>query len=182
LTTIVYNWDGQMQLTCNPGPPADAKSLALQPVPYRVVKRFVQKHHYLHYAPPGARACLGVWHGDRLVGVLMFGRPVARIEDQRYTLELTRMVLLDECPRNSESCILALAARWVRRHVPDVCRLIAYADPGRGHKGTIYRAAGWRLVGMTRSSSWTRIGRPRRDAAPGPKFKFELLLQKGRHT
>ncbi|MDH7578923.1 MAG: hypothetical protein QHH75_14165 [Bacillota bacterium] len=87
------------------------------------------------------------------------------------------MVLLDECPRNSESRIPALAVRWVRQHLPDVFRLIAYADPGRGHKGTIYRAAGWRLVGMTRSSSWTRTGRPRRDAALGSKLKFELLLQ-----
>ncbi|NPV30575.1 MAG: hypothetical protein HPY58_13205 [Firmicutes bacterium] len=111
------------------------------------------------------------------MGVLMFGRAAARLEDQWHTLELSRMVLLDECPRNSESRVLALAARWIRQHLPDIFRLIAYADPGQGHKGTIYRAVGWRLVGMTRGGSWTRTGRPRRGASPGPKLKFELLLQ-----
>lgn len=174
---VVINWDGQMQLvTSSPGPPPDAKSLEVRPVPYRVAKRFVERHHYLGYAPPGARACLDVWYGDLLVGVLMFGRPAARLEDQRRTLELTRMVLLDECSKNSESRALALAAKWVRRHMPGIRRLIAYADPRQGHKGTIYRAAGWQLIGSTRGGVWSCAGRSRRDAAPGPKLKFELLL------
>jgi len=178
LAVIVAGWDGQMQFTDESGPPPGAKSLEVRPVQFRVARRFVQIHHYLRYAPPGARACLGVWHGTRLMGVLMFGRPAARLEDQRHTLELTRMVLLDECPRNSESRALGLAARWIRRNMPEIHRLIAYADPARGHKGTIYRAAGWRYVGETEGRPWNRPGRPRRDAAPGPKLKFELILSK----
>jgi len=74
-------------------------------------------------------------------------------------------------PANSESRALALAAKWVRQNMPDIHRLIAYADPARGHAGTIYRAAGWRFIGQTEERTWNHAGRPRRDAAPGPKLQ-----------
>jgi len=175
--SVAPGWDGQLRFSgAPPGPPPSARDLEVRPVPFRAARAFAERFHYLGYAPPGARVCLGVWHGDRLVGVLMFGRPAARLEDQERTLELTRMVLLDECPRNSESRALALAARWIRRYMPEIRRLITYADPAKGHHGTVYLAAGWRLVGRTSGGRWSRSGRPRRDAAPGPKLKFEKVL------
>jgi len=174
---IVPGWDGQMCLSeMPPGPPPNARVLDVRPVPYRTARAFVEKFHYLGYTPLGAKANLGVFYGDRLVGVVMFGHPAARWEDQRHTLELFRMVLLDDCPRNSESRALGLACRWIRKHMPGIRRLIAYADPAKGHKGTVYMAAGWRYVGMTRGNKWNHPGRPRRDASPGPKLKFEKLL------
>lgn len=107
---------------------------------------------------------------------MIFTHPCARLEDQEHTLELSRMVLLDHCPRNSESRALGLAARYIRRSMPDVYRLIAYTDPAQGHKGTVYRAAGWRFVGQTEARAWTRKNRPRRDARVGAKLKFEKFL------
>lgn len=174
---LYVDWDNQLRFDFSPSPwpPRSARDLAVAPVPYRIARRFVERNHYLGYAPPGARACLGVFCGSRLAGVLVFGRPSARLEDQVGTLELTRMVLLDECPKNSESRALALAARWVKRNLPGVRRLIAYCDPGQGHRGTVYRAAGWRLAGVTKGGRWSCPARPgRRDASPGPKLKFEL--------
>lgn len=174
---LVSDWDGQMRFSdAPPGPPPSARTLTVLPVSYRTAKLFVEQHHYLGYAPPGARACLGVWYGGRLMGVLMFGRPSARLEDQHNTLELTRMVLLDECPRNSESRALALATMWIRKNMHEIRRLIAYSDPAQGHEGTVYRAVGWRLIGRTTGGRWSRSGRQRRDAAVGVKLKFELLL------
>ncbi|MBC7106845.1 MAG: hypothetical protein H5T97_13010 [Firmicutes bacterium] len=175
---VVTDWNGQLRFSDTPpGPPPDARSLEVRPVPFRIARAFVERFHYLGYAPWGARISLGVWHGDRLVGVMLFGRPSARLEDQRGTLELTRMVLLDECPRNSESRALGLAARWIRRRMPEIRRLISYADPARGHKGTVYLAAGWRFVGRTSGGRWSCPSRPgRRDASPGPKLKFEKVF------
>jgi len=177
---MVPDWNGQLCFSeTPPGPPPSARSLEVRPVPYRIARAFVERYHYLAYAPPGARICMGAWYGDRLVGVMLFGRPVARLEDQKHTLELTRMVLLDECPRNSESRALGLATRWIRGHMPEVRRLIAYADPNRGHRGTVYLAAGWKIVGKTKGGKWSCPSRPnRRDAAAGPKLKFELPLNR----
>lgn len=174
---IMPGWDGQLCFSeTPPGAPPNARVLDVRPVPYQTARAFVEKFHYLGYAPPGAKANLGVFYGDRLVGVMMFGHPAARLEDQQHTLELFRMVLMDDCPRNSESRTLSLACKWIRRYMPEIRRLIAYADPAKGHKGTVYLAAGWRFVGMTRGDKWNRPGRPRRDASPGPKRKFEKIL------
>jgi len=170
------DWSGQLFLCDHdPFPPA-ARELRVRPVDFTVARCFVRMHHYLGYAPPGARASLGVYYREHLVGVMIFTRPCARLEDQQHTLELSRMVLLDHCPRNSESRALGLAARWVKKNMPEIHRLIAYADPARGHKGTIYRAAGWRFLGETEGRPWNHAGRPRRDAAPGRKLKYELVL------
>lgn len=174
---VVPDWDGQLRFSeTPPGPPPGARSLEVRPVPCRVARAFVEKWHYLHYAPVAPRVCLGIWYADQLVGVLIFCKPAARLEDQHHTLELARMVLLGLCPRNSESRALGLAGRWIRRNMPEIKRLISYADPAQGHRGTVYLAAGWRLLGRTDGSRWTRPGRPRRDAAVGPKLKFEKVL------
>ncbi len=113
-----------------------------------------------------------------MMGVMVFGRPVARLEDQTGTLELTRMVLWPS-PKNSESRALSLAEKWLRTNAPSgIRRLIAYADSER-HTGTIYRAANWTETKRdTRrpGDGWTSRKDRIRDAG-GPKIKFERVLR-----
>lgn len=138
---------------------------------------WIAQRHYLGYAPAGARLRLAVYHNGACVGGLLFGRPSARLIDQWASLELTRMYLLDECPRNSESRCLGFAARYIKRHMPDVKQLIAYSDPSYGHLGTIYKAAGWTLSGTTAGREWHHSdGKPRRNKATGPKLKWIKML------
>lgn len=62
------------------------------------------------------------------------------------------MWLSDErCARNSESRVLSIACRvWVRRLAPHVRQIVSYSDVEKmGHKGTIYKAAGFTYMGMT---------------------------------
>lgn len=63
------------------------------------------------------------------------GKPQAFVWDA-----YTRYARCPGCGISTDDA-LGLAARWVRRNMRDIRRLIAYADPARGHKGTIYRAA-----------------------------------------
>lgn len=162
-----------------PAPPAPPSAKALE---YRLLATrktaqvFIRRHHYLHSTPAGDRLRIGVYYAGVLVGVMMFGRPVARCEDQVTTLELTRMVLLDSCPRNSESRSLGQAVRIIRQAMPTIRRLIAYADPEQGHAGTIYKAAGWRCMGLRGGNAkWSN--RPGRSGGTGkPKIKFEKLI------
>ncbi|MGQ9498206.1 MAG: XF1762 family protein [Desulfotomaculales bacterium] len=172
------DWSGQLFFCDHDPRPAAARELYVRPVPYGVARRFVETHHYLRYAPFGAKISLGVYYREHLVGVMMFTHPCARFEDQEHTLELSRMVLLDCCPRNSESRSLGLAARWVKRNMPQIRRMVTYADPAQGHRGTIYRAAGWRFLGNTEGRPWSHSRRVRRDAAVGRKLKFELILHR----
>ncbi len=154
----------------------DALPDRVEKIPFRVARRFVTAHHYLSYAPPGCKFSLGVFSGRHLIGVMIFGRPVSRYEDDGSTLELTRMVLLDS-PKNSESRSLSLAEKWIKRHTI-YRRLIAYSDVSQGHNGTIYRAANWRCLGFAPGGGlpWNLTRHNRRGSIGGKKLKFERIL------
>lgn len=144
---------------------------------YRTAKRFISQYHYLGYAPPGCRFALGVFVGRTLVGVMIFGRPVARLEDQDTTLELTRMALIPNTPKNSCSKALSLAEKWIKQNHPEFTRLIAYSDTEQEHKGTIYKAANWKETGKTQGHSWSCPSRRRdRGQIGGDKLKFERVF------
>ena len=104
----------------------------------------------------------------------MWGRPVARMEDQEKTLELTRFWTADYTPKNTESYVLGKMMRILREKGYD--RLIAYSSIGEEHEGTIYKATNWEQVKKTdRNSSWeNREGRKDRDKSS--KIKFEKML------
>ncbi len=147
----------------------------VKPVSWRTARRIVETNHYLGYAPPRHKFSLGIYVDDELVGVMIFGRPIARMEQQEGTLELTRMVLFDS-PKNSESRSLGLAERWIKSNRLER-RLIAYSDTAQGHYGTIYRAANWKLIKDVQVGNWMREGRNRRGVIGGNKLKFERLLK-----
>lgn len=146
----------------------------VKPISRKIAHNFILIHHYLHYSPASDKFRLGVYSNDNLFGVMIFGRPTARLEDQEDTLELTRMCLLPSS-KNSESRALSLAEKWIKKNMP-VKRLIAYADSSR-HQGKIYLAANWvEILRHDKKQTWDRPNRKRRQDTGGPKIKFERLL------
>jgi hypothetical protein len=104
----------------------------------------------------------------RVVGVVTVGRPVARMLDNGYTLEVTRCCT-DGTPH---ACSKLYAAAWRATRALGYRRLITYTlaeEPG-----TSLTAAGWRVVGQTSGGSWSCPSRPRVDLAPlGQKKLWE---------
>ncbi len=82
-------------------------------IPYKVARMIIKQNHYLGYAPCGCKFCLGIYVDSELIGVMIWGHPIARMEEQDNTLELTRMFLFDS-PKNSESKALSLAEKWIK--------------------------------------------------------------------
>lgn len=144
-------------------------------IPFRTARRIIEQNHYLGYAPCGCKFCLGIFADSEFVGVMIWGHPIARMEEQENTLELTRMFLFDS-PKNSESRALSLAEKWIKANRPEK-RMIAYSDTAEGHRGTIYRAANWQLVAEVRAETWIREGRDRRGTIGGKKLKFERCIK-----
>jgi len=72
-------------------------------------------------------------------------------------LVLTRFWLDDELSRNSESRVLGLTLRNLRRYT-DIKFLVTYADPAAGHPGVIYQASNWLYVGLSSSTPLYDIG------------------------
>ena len=137
-----------------------AKSIRLKPIDARAGQSFIRRHHYSGKVAKAQWLYLGVHDGERLIGCLTFGRPIdirkaMHVLDSAHwdsILELGRMTMIDRTPRNVESRALAVAIREIRRRYPHYELVQTYADGAQCGDGTIYRAAGFDLVGIKRNN------------------------------
>ena len=117
------------------------------------VKDFLKNNHYTKSFPVAPQFCFVLLDGTRLVGVALFSN-FARQQAAAYYLdylELSRLCLLDEAPRNSESYFIAQTLRYLKRYTK-ILGVISYADPTAGHSGTVYKASNFIFVGKTKPS------------------------------
>jgi hypothetical protein len=91
-------------------------------------------------------------------------------------LSLSRFVLEEDVPKNGASFLLGRSTRLVKQSGAWDC-LVTYADEWQGHLGTMYRAAGWEYVGLTRPERvYTVNGRmTARKAGPKTRTHAEML-------
>lgn len=131
------------------------KQLRLAPIEHYVAKRIWLDKHYLHRDYTGASLEFGVFSPDmsEIVGAIGFSQRLGGSVKggKPNTWEIRRMWLSDErCARNSESRVLRVACRLVKKIAPHVCYIISYSDITKmQHKGTIYKAAGFSYDGLT---------------------------------
>ena len=142
--------------------------MELQPITYKEASEFIRRHHRHHLPPQGWKFGIAVNDGERVVGVITVGRPVARNLDDGWTLEVTRSCT--DGTRNANSKLYGAARRAT--FALGYKRLITYTlleEPG-----TSLRAAGWREIGKAGGGTWNRRGRPRIDTHPvGQKRLWE---------
>lgn len=135
-------------------------NLELQPLNFDEACRFISEHHRHHLPPQGWKFGIAVNNGEKVVGVITIGRPIARHQDDGWTLEVTRCCT--DGTKNVCSMLYSAAARAMR--ALGYRRLITYTliiEPG-----TSLKAAGWKEVWKTTGGTWNRPGRPRVDKHP----------------
>lgn len=119
------------------------------------VSQFVRDHHYAHSHITAMPFCFRLVQNRILSGVCLFsmiaGNPKAAqvlkgFSDWRDYLELHRVVLLDEVPKNSESRFIGWCLRWLKANT-QIKAIVTFADPAHGHSGIIYRASNWLYLG-----------------------------------
>lgn len=143
--------------------------LTLVPVTLREARAFVAEHHRHHEPPQGGLFAVAASDGARIVGVAIVGKPVARMLDDDYTAEVTRLCTTGA--RNA--CSLLYAAAWRAARALGYRRLVTYTLPAEG--GASLRGAGWKLVGEAGGGSWSRGTRPRVDTHPlQVKLRWEV--------
>lgn len=131
---------------------------------------FVRQHHRHHQPVPGHKFSLAIADEERIRGVAIIGRPVARHLDDGMTLEVTR-VATDGAP-NACSALYGAARRAA--FALGFLRIGTYTLASE--PGTSLRAAGWRLVGEVRGRSWDCASRPRVDRHPTQdKLRWEAV-------
>lgn len=145
-------------------------TLELQPIDFNEACEFIRQHHRHHIPPVSWKFGCAVNDGEKVVGVITIGRPVARGFDNGWTLEVTRCCT-DGTPHVAS---MLYAAAWRAARALGYRRLITYTlieEPG-----TSLRAAGWKVVGQTKGGSWDCPSRPRVDKHPtGQKTLWEAV-------
>jgi len=114
-------------------------------------------HHYAVISPPITKVTFGLFHDGKLVGVALWGygtRPLHTIKklfpslDVENYLELNRLCVLDDMPRNTESRFISMMTEYVKKRLPLVKLLYSWADGLRGKPGYVYQASNWLYGGF----------------------------------
>jgi len=138
------------------------KRLRVERVAPTVVRPLMEEHHYLHSMPAAPRRCYSVFLDGVLLGGLVFtsgarnGHQLLTAASPQDVVTLARLWLSDDLPANSESRVLGVVLRDLRRTTTWKL-LLSYADPAAGHTGTIYRATGWHFFGETGAETYIRL-------------------------
>ncbi len=139
------------------------QSIRVQPIPFVAAKKILVKHHYLHSLPGGTKLAFGAFVKGKLLGAITFGvgpYNAFALVDGAYPqdcLTLTRLWLSEILPSNSESRVIAVSLRYLKRYT-SIKFVITYADPTQGHVGTIYQAIGWLYTGLSEATPKFDIG------------------------
>ena len=132
--------------------------LVKQPITLREANKFVTAHHRHNTSVRGWKFGVAVNNGKQIVGVAIASRPVARMLDDGFTLEVTRCCT--DGTRNA--CSMLYNSIWRAGKELGYTRCITYtlqSEAGSGLKG-----AGWRIVShKAGGGSWSRSNRKRID-------------------
>lgn len=142
-----------------------AKAIHVAPIARDRANRLIEQWHYSGSTVRNSQLHLGVGLEGRLLGVMQFGpsldkrKIVGLVAGTAWNgfIELNRMAFSDALPRNSESRALAVALRMIRAQYPHIERVISFADAAQCGDGTIYRASGFVLTGITPNRSIARM-------------------------
>ncbi len=145
-------------------------SLEITPIFFAEANAFVSAHHRHHKPVVCHVFSIAVSSENVVRGVAMVGRPVSRMLDNGWTLEVNRL-----CTDGyANACSMLYGAAWRAAKALGYRRLITYTLPSEG--GASLRASGWRLVGLRGGGNWNCASRPRIDtdvALRGQKSLWE---------
>lgn len=133
----------------------DFDKLVIKEVGIDVYGPFLDSYHYLGCG--GRRGyTLGLFINDSLIGAAVIGSitraEIARKQglDTSEVRELARFCIHPEYHfKNIPTWFLSRIVKRYKQEHPNVKMLISFADPTRGHEGTIYKAANWVFDGFT---------------------------------
>lgn len=137
---------------------------------------FVKRHHYSKSLCRGTKYIFAILEGKRIIGVAAFGTPVGRHCQSKYSktgqpvLELKRLCLIDDTPKNSESWFIGQCLRQLKS-TREFDGILSYADPKMNHEGIIYKASNFSYLGRQRTGSTKTIIDGKRISAASAKAK-----------
>jgi hypothetical protein len=131
--------------------------MEISPINFDEANAFVASFHRHHKPVQGCKFCIAVSDNNKVVGVAIVGRPVSRMLDDGWTLEVNRC-----CTDGTKNAFSMLySAAWKAAKALGYKRLITYTLPEEG--GASLRASNWKCIGERGGGNWHRTSRPRID-------------------
>lgn len=116
----------------------------------KLAREVAEREHYMHRKPTVSRA-FGLYSGTDLAGICVYGTPASRHlqigaypSDPGRVLELNRLWVADEMPKNTESWFVSRTLKALDQRM-----VVSYADTVQGHMGYVYRALNFHYAGWT---------------------------------
>ena len=137
-----------------------AKDIIVKVIDSASSRKVVERYHYSGKCTQNSQIHFGVFLNEKLEGALQFG---PSIDKRRMAenlgigfnegLELNRMALSDACPKNSESRVLGICLRMLKKKYSHLRVIISFADACQCGDGTIYKASGFKLHSFKKNTT-----------------------------
>ena len=134
--------------------------LEIQPISFQEANLFIAKYHRRHKPLKFWKFGMAVNDGEKVVGVCMVNRPVARMLDDGWTLEVCRLCT----DGTKDACSKLYSAAWRAARAMGYKRLITYIL--KSETGSSLKASGFKCLYTTRGGTWNHKSRPRVDKHP----------------
>lgn len=127
----------------------------------------IKKYHYSNTLPKLNKYFIGFYLQERLVGVVTLGwgtRPKHTIQrifpslDTKDYLEIGRMCMTEDMPRNSESQMISQLVKWIKANIPGLKVLFTWADGMLGKVGYVYQASNFIYAGYSGGEMYMKDG------------------------
>jgi hypothetical protein len=137
-----------------------AKEIQVKVIASKIANEFVKLHHYSGKVVQNSSLHFGAFLDGKLHGVLSFGssldkrKTIGLVEGTGWNeyLELNRMAFDDYLPANSESRVISVCLKLIKKNAPHIKWILSYADGCDCGDGTIYRASGFHLTMIKKNS------------------------------
>ena len=134
------------------------KGLYIRPISLKDACYFINLYHRHNVAPQGCKWCLSVYKQDKMVGVAVVGRPIARHLDDGQTVEIVRVCT--DGTRNACSKLYGACVRVAKdMGYKKVITYILNTEDGASCKSANFNLVADNVGG----GSWNCTSRPRRD-------------------
>jgi len=150
--------------------------------PQKEVKEFINKHHRHLGASLGDKCRVVVRNGSHVIACSMMGRPVSRYLDDGKTLEITRVAVNNDLPKeltqNACSQVYSACRKWGKKNGYESVITYTLED----ENGSSLKASNfiheYTQPNNRRNQTWSSKGRVRNDEAPScPKKRWRILCR-----
>jgi hypothetical protein len=137
-----------------------AKEIIVKVINSKTAVPFVKKVHYSGTVSNTSRLHFGCFLDGKMHGVMSFGSPMDKSKVLPLVqpclwnemLELNRMAFDEYLPKYSESRCIAIAVRLIKKNAPHIKWILSFSDAVQCGDGTIYRASGFKLTNVKKST------------------------------